>query len=179
LLAGLGGGDAELAVAFVRRFQHTVFGLALAVVGESRLAEDIAQQTFERAWRHAQTYDPRQASVRTWLAAITRHLAIDTIRTRRPIPVDPGDLIVLITTGADTPEGQAIAAETLAELRAAVAALPSEQARALVMAAIHGMTAADIAGVEHIPLGTAKTRIRTAMRRLHGTLSAQPGADHE
>lgn len=173
LLAGLGRGDGELAVAFVRRFQHSVFGVAQAVVGEPRLAEDVAQQAFERAWRHAQTYDPRRASVRTWLASITRNLAIDAVRARRPTPVDPDDLIVLITGRADTPEGHAIAAETLTELRAAVAALPLEQARALVMAAIHGMTAQQVAHADDIPLGTAKTRIRTAMNRLHATVPAR------
>jgi len=67
LLAGMAAGDEHMAVAFVRRFQRTVFGIALAVIGEdARLAEDVAQQAFERAWRHAGLYDPR----RWWLVLL-------------------------------------------------------------------------------------------------------------
>ena len=51
LLAGFGTGDADLSLAFVRRFQRVVFGVALTVIGDPATAEDIAQQTFERAWR--------------------------------------------------------------------------------------------------------------------------------
>ncbi|HXW39114.1 MAG TPA: sigma factor, partial [Acidimicrobiales bacterium] len=85
LLAGYSSGDAELTVAFVRRFQSKVFGVALAVVGEAATAEDVAQQAFERAWRHGRAFDQRRGSVSTWLSAITRNLAIDTMRLRRPL----------------------------------------------------------------------------------------------
>src|ERR1700722_3206629 len=77
LLAGFGGGDEEITVAFVRRFQRRIFGVALSVLGDGRLAEDAAQQAFERAWRHAGTYDVRRGSVVAWLSSITRNLAID------------------------------------------------------------------------------------------------------
>jgi RNA polymerase sigma-70 factor (ECF subfamily) len=166
LLAGLAAGDAEVALAFVRRFQRLVFGVALAVLGDARAAEDVAQQTFERVWRHAQVYDPRRGSVRTWLSTIARNLAVDTARVRRPTPVDPVDLVDLLGAGGDGPEQLAITAEAVAELRRALAALPEAQARALVLAGIHGLTAREIAEVERIPLGTAKTRIRAAMGKL-------------
>ncbi|MFL6142879.1 MAG: RNA polymerase sigma factor [Labedaea sp.] len=172
LLAGLATGDAEIALAFVRRFQRLVFGVALAVLGDIRMAEDVAQQTFERVWRHAKVYDPRRGSVRTWLTAIARNLAVDTARVRRPTPVDPTDLVDLLGSAADGPEQRAVVAESVAELRAAVAALPEAQARALVLAGIHGLTAREIADLEQIPLGTAKTRIRAAMGKLRTTLTS-------
>lgn len=177
LLAGLGAGDAQLALAFVRRFQRMVFGVALAVVGDSGLAEDIAQQAFERAWRHAGLYDPRRGSVQTWLTSIVRHLAVDAVRVRRPTPVDPQDLISLIATITDTPERRVLTGEASAELRTALAALPPEQARAVVMAAVQGLTAVEIADFEGIPVGTAKSRIRAAMAKLHTALPT-PRADH-
>src|SRR6185312_10760435 len=96
LLSGLATGDPELAVTFVRRFQRTVFGVALAVTRDPQLAEDIAQQTFERAWRHAQVYDSRRGSVTTWLTTIAHNLAIDAVRSRRPEPVAPEDLDALL-----------------------------------------------------------------------------------
>jgi RNA polymerase sigma-70 factor (ECF subfamily) len=170
LLSGLATGDAEVALAFVRRFQRLVFGVALAVLGDIRMAEDVAQQTFERVWRHAQVYDSRRGSVRTWLTTIAHNLAVDAARVRRPAPVDPADLVDLLGATGDGPEQRAVAAESVAELRKAMAELPEAQARALVMAGIHGLTAREIAELEHIPLGTAKTRIRAAMGKLRTIL---------
>ncbi|MFD4647944.1 sigma-70 family RNA polymerase sigma factor [Streptomyces sp. NBC_01474] len=180
LLSGLATGDPELAATFVRRFQHTVFGVAIAVLGDPQLAEDVSQQTFERAWRHAQIYDSRRGSVTTWLTAIAHNLAIDVARARRPVPVAPQDLDTLldVVTDAATPEQLALADEASATLRSAVARLPREQGRALVMAGIYGMTAQQIADVEQIPLGTAKTRIRAAMGKLRSTLVSPKRGDH-
>ncbi|HEX5120250.1 MAG TPA: sigma-70 family RNA polymerase sigma factor [Pseudonocardiaceae bacterium] len=175
---GLGTGDPEIAVAFVRRFQRTVFGVAVAVLGDPKLAEDVAQQTFERAWRHAQVYDSRRGSVRTWLTTIAHNLAIDVVRARKPVPVDPSELTDMLGAIRDTPERRAMASEDARELRAELALLPKEQARAVVLAGIYGMTAKQIAELESIPLGTAKTRIRTAMEKLRGRLNVKR-ADHE
>lgn len=172
LLSGSTTGDPEIAVAFVRRFQRTVFGVAVAVVGDPQLAEDIAQQTFERAWRHAQVYDSRRGSVRTWLTTIAHNLAIDAVRARRARPVAPEDLEALLDVVTETPELRALADDTSARVRAEVAALPREQGRALVMAGIYGMTAQQVSEFEGIPLGTAKTRIRTAMGKLRTALGA-------
>ncbi|MFB7594546.1 RNA polymerase sigma factor [Streptomyces sp. NPDC056160] len=179
LLSGLATGDPELAVSFVRRFQHRVYGVAIAVTGDPQLAEDIAQQTFERAWHHAQIYDSRRGSVTTWLTAIAHNLAIDAVRARRPEPVAPEDLDAVLDAVSDTPERHALADEASARLRAAVAELPPAQGRALVMAGIYGMTAQQIADREGIPLGTAKTRIRAAMGKLRTTLESDLRGDHE
>jgi RNA polymerase sigma factor (sigma-70 family) len=166
LLAGLGAGDAELAVAFVRRFQRVVFGVALTVTGEPGAAEDVAQQAFERAWRHARVYDSRRGSVRTWLTTITHNLAIDVVRARTSTPVDPDELPGILTAVTDTPERHAVARDNAAQLRRALARLPAAQARAVAMAGIYGMTARQIADAEEVPLGTAKTRIRDGMQKL-------------
>jgi RNA polymerase sigma-70 factor (ECF subfamily) len=178
LLAGLATGDPELAVGFVRRFQHRVFGVAVAVTGDPQLAEDVAQQTFERAWRHAQIYDSRRGSVTTWLTTIAHNLAIDAVRSRRPEPVAPEDLDAILDVVSETPERYALADEASSRLRAAMAELPPEQGRALVMAGIYGMTAQQVAEWEHIPLGTAKTRIRTGMGKLRTTLASFQRGDN-
>jgi len=166
LLAGLGDGDAELSLAFVRRFQRVVFGVAVTVLGDPTTAEDVAQQTFERAWRHAQVYDTRRGSVRAWLSTIAHNLAVDVLRARTSAPVDPQDLPALLTAMTDTPERFAVAHDSAAGLRRALADLPGGQARAVAMAGIYGMTARQIAEAEGIPLGTAKTRIRDGMEKL-------------
>ncbi|CAM5666353.1 MULTISPECIES: RNA polymerase sigma factor [Streptomyces] len=178
LLSGLAAGDPELAVIFVRRFQHRVFGVAMAVTRDQQLAEDVAQQTFERAWRHAQIYDSRRGSVMTWLTTIAHNLAVDTVRARRTEPLAPEDLEDLLDAVTETPERWALADEASAQVRSALARLPREQGRALMMAGIYGMTAQQIADAERIPLGTAKTRIRTAMARLRTTVASPERGDH-
>jgi RNA polymerase sigma-70 factor (ECF subfamily) len=170
LLAGLGAGDADLAVAFVRRFQRVVYGVALTVTRDPVTAEDVAQQAFEQAWRHAQVYDSRRGSVRAWLTTIAHNLAIDVLRARTSAPVDPADLPALLTAVTDTPERLAVARDSAAGLRRALAQLPGTQARAVAMAGIYGMTARQIAVTEDIPLGTAKTRIRDGMLKLRAAL---------
>ena len=170
LLAGLGAGDDELTAAFVRRFQAKVYGVALAVLGDGTAAEDVAQQAFERAWRHGHAYDPRRGTVGTWLAAITRNLAIDAVRVRRPAPVDAAALLDRMGAAPSTTEGAVLAGEAAGELRAALRSLPPDQARAVVLAGIAGLSAAEVAHHEGIPLGTAKTRIRTALQRLRRAL---------
>ena len=171
LLAALADGDADAAVAFVRRFQQRVYGLAHLILGGDRAAEDVAQEAFLRAWRLAGAYDPRRGTVATWLMTITCNLAIDARRLRRADPVDPDDLLVagLVAPGPGPEEAAAALVDT-SHLRAALAELPAEQRRALVHAVYYGRTAREVGEVEGIPLGTAKTRIRTALLRLRAAL---------
>src|SRR4051794_40803199 len=89
LLAGLATGDPDAAAAFVRRFQSRVYGLAVTILGDAKAAEDVAQETFVRAWRHATTYDARRGAVSSWLLAIARNLALDRARLKSSQPVDP------------------------------------------------------------------------------------------
>jgi RNA polymerase sigma-70 factor (ECF subfamily) len=171
LVAGLAVGDPDAALAFVRRFQRRVFGCALAVVGDAGRAEDVAQEAFVRAWRHAAVYDSRRASVATWLLTITRNLAIDAVRVERVRPADLLDVIDL--TQADTATGPADLATRTAEVDRVIAALrvlPPDQRRAVVLASVHGRTAAEISEIEGIPLGTAKTRVRSGLMKLRGEL---------
>src|ERR1700761_7966287 len=150
LLAGLGAGDPELAVAFVRRFQRIVFGVALAVIGDPGTAEDVAQHAFEQAWRHASVYDARRGSVRTWLTTIAHNLAVDVVRARSAVPMDPDDLPAVLTAMTDSPERVAVARDSAAGLRRALGRLPAPQARAVAMAGIYGMTALQVAEAEGI-----------------------------
>ena len=173
LLAGLGAGDADLAIAFVRRFQRVVYGVALTVTRDPVTAEDVAQQAFESAWRHAQVYDSRRGSVRAWMSTIAHNLAVDVIRARTSAPVDPAELPALLTAVTDTPERVAVANDSAAGLRRALGQLPSTQARAVAMAGIYGMTARQIADTEGVPLGTAKTRIRDGMLKLRAAIIPQ------
>jgi RNA polymerase sigma-70 factor (ECF subfamily) len=171
LLAGLATGDADSAAAFIRRYQRRVYGLAVSIVGEQGAAEDIAQEAFLRAWRHAGAYDARRGSVTTWLLTITRNLALDALRVRRADATDPEVLLSLVApvTEAD-PGDRAGTSDQAGRAVAAVRTLPEPQRRALVLAAFLGWTAREIAESEQIPIGTAKTRIRTGLAKLRTSM---------
>jgi len=174
LVAGMAAGDADAASAFVERFQRRVFGLATTILGDHRAAEDVAQEALLRAWRHAAVYDPRRGSVITWLLTITRNLSIDAMRVRRPIAIDPDALVGLAPPAADRgPADIALVQSDVGRLRDALHTLPAEQRRAIVLAGVVGLTAREVAEREAIPLGTAKTRIRTALQRLRTALVSE------
>ncbi len=178
LLAGLATGDRDAAAAFVARFQRRVYGLARTIVPDDRAAEDVAQEALVRAWRHAATYDPRRGSVVTWLLTITRNLAIDAIRVRRPTAIDPDHVADLALASAERgPAETAEVNQELVRLRVALRVLPPEQRRAIVLAGVLGLSAREIAEREGVPLGTAKTRIRAAMQRLRVLLVTEERAE--
>ena len=171
LIAGMAVGDDRAAEAFVRRYHGRVFGLALGMVGDPGMAEEIAQEALLRAWRHAPVFDARRGSATGWVLTVTRNLAIDAIRQRRAVPTDPEALVAPGLAGAGNWVEDAAAHGHLGpELRAALGALPVEQRRAVVLAALYGCTASEISSSEAIPLGTAKTRIRAGLSKLRAAL---------
>jgi RNA polymerase sigma factor (sigma-70 family) len=152
-----------------------VFGLALSITRDPTLAEDVAQEAFVRAWKSAATYDPGRASVATWLLTITRNTAIDAVRARRTTPTSPDlleDVIEQTFAGADTAEAAIHRLDSDRALQH-LAALHPTQARAVVLAVVGGCTAAEVSEHEDIPLGTAKTRIRTGLRRLRAAMQEE------
>ncbi len=171
LLAGMASGDADATAMFVRRHQARVYGLALTVVGTAADAEEVAQEAFVRAWKHAGSFDPRRGRASTWLLAITRNVAIDVLRVRRDLPVDPYAMAELLVAGTDDSDRRADSDRISAALRS----IPREQAIAVVLAAYFGLTAQEVSEHQHIPLGTAKTRIRTGLARLRSTLEVSRG----
>jgi RNA polymerase sigma factor (sigma-70 family) len=175
LLAGLTFGDAEAGRAFVVRFQGRVYGLALTILRDRALAEDIAQEAFVRAWKHGPSYDPRRGTVAAWLARITRNLAIDALRLRRAEVMDPDVLAAVAPPSDVSVEDAALTSHAAAAVRQALRRLPEEQSRALMLAAFYGRTAEEISRSEEIPLGTAKTRIRLGLRRVRALLTAPAG----
>ena len=175
LLAGYATGDPRTAAAFVRRFQGRVYGLALTIVRQPALAEEVAQETFTRVYRHAGNYDARKGRVSTWLLSIARNLAIDVTRLKRLDPVDPDVIEAEVTIDFQAPgadEG-GLQPDERDQLRSAIGDLPDDQRRAIVLAAYLGRTAREISDLDHVPLGTVKTRIRTAMLKLRSELEVQ------
>ena len=179
LVAGLAAGDSDAASAFVRRFQRRVFGLARTIVADDRAAEDVAQEAFVRAWRHAGGLRPA-ARERRRLAPHDHPQPRDRRGARAPAGgFDPAGADrarprvgrprprTSSRSSATTPPGCALA----------LAQLPEEQCRAIVLAGLLGYTAREVGEIEDIPLGTAKTRIRTALIRLRAALVTEERAE--
>ena len=129
------------------------------MLGDRGLAEEVAQEAFVRAWKHAASYDPERASVATWLLRIARNLAIDALRRPRPVAPGPAMVAALTPAGPRPPWKTPPLHQTwTARARAALADLPPGQANAVWLTAFNGHTAQQVAVSEDIPLGTAKTR---------------------
>lgn len=173
LLAGMASGDEASTVAFVRRYQRRVYGLAIGIVADRTAAEDVAQEALLRAWRHSPIFDARRGSVENWLLTITRNLSIDALRKQRSVPIDPDLLVALASTSHSSAIEDTVATRTLrTAILEALNKIPSEQRRAVLFASLYGHTAQEICEIEHIPLGTAKTRIRAGLVKLRTILAS-------
>ena len=178
LLEGFCAGDEKCAAKFVQQFWRRLSWIAFRIVGDSGSAEDVVQVAFERAWRSGVTFDPERGSLDAWMATIARNVALDWVRMRRVIPIDPSEICASTTTGSCDPEDWVGTEERRAEVRSALTSLSPTLARSVVLAGAFDMTAAEVARYEHVPLGTAKSRIRTAkqcLRREMNLLSKKDG----
>lgn len=167
-------GQAEAIRELYDRYHRLVFSVALAILGDRAVAEEVTLDVFVNVWRSASTYRPELAKVSTWLVAITRHHAIDILRWQNSHPeADSLNLEEAFRQGTSAaPDTEARVDRSLQRerVRAAVAQLPAEQRQVLALAYFRGLSHQQIA--EHLaqPLGTVKTRIRLGMQKLRQML---------
>ena len=145
------------------------YSIALRVTGDASLAEDVLQDAFLGAWRHAGRYAEGRGSVKTWLLAIVHHRAVDAVRRRRPTNALPEteDVTPAALTVPDL-WGDVAAGLDADTVRAALDVLPDVQREAIELAYFGGLTQQEIATRTGAPLGTVKGRMRLgllAMRR--------------
>jgi RNA polymerase sigma-70 factor, ECF subfamily len=154
------------------RYRTMVYHLALKVLNSRENAEEVVYDVFWQVWREAPRYDARRGSVGAWLATLARSRAIDALRARRNDPIPEEDLATrpIGIDPAESPEETVSIGQRDEIVRAALNNLPSEQRLALEMAFFRGLTHAEIAAQLQEPLGTIKTRIRSAMLRLQERL---------
>jgi RNA polymerase sigma-70 factor (ECF subfamily) len=172
LLKGFCAGDEECARRFVQHFWRRLCWIAFGIVGDSGSAEDVAQVALERAWRNGVTFDPGRGSLNAWMATIARNTALDWLRRKRTIPMDPSVICASPKSGFSDPDDWSGIEERRAELRSALTSLSPVLVRSVVLAGAFDMTAAEVAHHEQIPLGTAKSRIRLAKQHLRKELKS-------
>jgi RNA polymerase sigma factor (sigma-70 family) len=171
LLEGVCAGNEECIKAFVQHFRHRLYWIAFRIVRDSGSAEDVVQVAFERAWRSGGMFDSGRGSLDAWMTTIVRNAALDWVRMKRAIPIDPSEICASPTSEFRDPDVWGGIEETRSVIQSALTSLSPALMRSVVLAGAFDMTAAEVARHEHIPLGTAKSRIRVAKQRLRKELS--------
>jgi len=132
-------------------------------------AEEVVQETMVNVWRKAKQFDPTKASASTWVFTIARNLRIDHLRkANRPEP-DMNDPALVPDADPQAP-GRIERRQEADRLKAALAALPNEQRQVLHLAFFEDKPHAEVAAELNLPLGTVKSRIRLAMKRMRTEL---------
>jgi RNA polymerase sigma-70 factor (ECF subfamily) len=173
--------DEAALAALYDRFGGLVLTVALRVVGERELAEEIMQDTFLRCWNGAETYQSGRGQVSSWLMRIARNRAIDVLRSRnhRARRNERTSLDAAGEASHPTGPDEAEAIATRQAVAAALAALPTAQRRVVELAYYGGLSQSEIASRLGEPLGTVKSRTRAAMEQLRTSLRPhfdEPGA---
>jgi len=148
------------------RYARAVLGLSLRRLGDRGRAEDAVQEAFAAIWRSARTYDRSRGSGATWLYAVARNAIVDGARKRPEPTAEAPDLPEL----ADGPPEQAEAAWVAWRVHRALESLPEHERPVIELAYWSGLSQSEIAEFLHIPLGTVKTRTRSALARLADVL---------
>jgi RNA polymerase sigma-70 factor (ECF subfamily) len=167
----LAAGEVEAVAELYDQHAALVYGLARRILRNDADAEDVVQEVFAQAWRSAARYDRSRGTVIAWLLVMTRTRSLDRLRSRQARPDgDPSELPDTLASAMAAPPDQLIASEAAATVRDALGALPAPQRRALELAYFEGLTQQEIAARLAEPLGTVKTRMRTALETLRARL---------
>jgi RNA polymerase sigma-70 factor (ECF subfamily) len=167
LLQRVGRQDQDALMQLYQRYGNLVYSLAMRVLREQGLAEEVTQDIFLKLWRHPERWNPALGQFTSWLMTITRNAAIDRLRTeqRKPdLSASAGETLEnrpMALTGADDPlwfDGQL--------LRRLMGNLPAEQRQVIELAYFLGFTHSELAEHLGLPLGTVKTRLRIGLQKL-------------
>ena len=170
LLARVVARDEAAVEALYARYSGPLYSLAYQVTGAERFAQDVVQETFVALWRDAARFDPAKGAVSPWLFSLARHKAIDLVRREQNVRKRTADVDLELREADDDVDNEAWLGIRRERVRAAIEDLTPIQREALDLAFFQGLTHVEVAERLGIPLGTAKTRIRSALLRLRDVL---------
>ena len=179
-------GQAEAFGTLVRRYERELYGYLRRYLGDGNLAEDVFQNTFLQVYLKCGQFEQGRP-VRPWLYTIATHQAIDAlrrngrhqaVRLEQPVP-DGGDgevstLLELLESRSTGPLDCAADEERRERVRAGVEGLPEFLRQVLILAYYQGLKYREIADVLGIPVGTVKSRLHTALVKLHEAWAETP-----
>ena len=161
-------GDEHAMTTLFDRYSKVVYSVALRVLRDPASAEDVLQEVFMQIWRNPSSFVATRGSLGGWLAVVSRNRSIDALRRKRP--TESVDNIALASNYnlADEAERN----NMMEKARQVIHLLPIEQRKTLEMAFFDGLTHSEIAEMTGDPLGTVKTRVRSALTTLRKAFTA-------
>lgn len=178
LIAAIAQGDSSALEVLYDRYSSIVYRMALRMLKNRELAEEVVQEVFWRVWRRSASFDVERGRVAQWLFGIAHNLCIDELRRMRARPmqvyedVDHPVIQQLADDQIDVPEA-AWAFEQRRVIRDALDHLPDTQREAVELAYFGGLSHQEIATKLNRPLGTIKTRVRLGLQKLGALLTAR------
>jgi RNA polymerase sigma-70 factor (ECF subfamily) len=166
LLKAIAGGDDAALGQLYDRYRLILFGLLMRILNNREEAEDVLQEVFLQVWRRAKDFDENRGRPFTWLVTLARSRGIDRLRSlasrERVAVAEANERTEEVSDAAS----DAIKSERLGVVNSALADLPEDQKRPLMLAYFDGLTQSEIATKLNVPLGTVKTRMRSGMMKL-------------
>jgi RNA polymerase sigma-70 factor (ECF subfamily) len=176
LIAMAQRGDIAAFEVLYDRHKGPAYSLARRITGSDGNADDVVQETFVSVWRSIERYDPRRASVRTWLMRIVHRRAIDQLRSQMVHAkrrADGEGLVDDLAAKDPVPETLTLANEQSAEVRDALSDLPEDQRKVIELSYFSGFSQTEIAEMTGQPLGTVKGRMRLGLEKMRAHLELE------
>ena len=170
LLARIVERDQRAVEELYARYSSPLYSLAYQVTRSEGFAQDVVQEVFIAVWRDAARFDPAKGAVSPWLFALARHKSIDLVRREQNVRKRTADVDLELREADDDVDNEAWLGVRRDRVRAAMEHLTPMHREAIELAFFDGLTHVETAERLGIPLGTAKTRIRTALLRLRDIL---------
>lgn len=168
LVTAIRAGDQGAMAALYDRYSSIVYSVALRVLQDTGIAEDVLQDIFMQLWRNPGAFDSSRGNMAAWLAVIARNRAIDALRRRKPQD-DIDDVVVSVEPDMAS---QADRSQAMQKVRGIMESMPQAQRSALELAYFEGLSHTEIAAKTGEALGTIKTRIRTGLLCLRKAFAA-------
>ena len=154
----------------IERYQRPVFQMISNLVADSHAAEDIAQDVFVAVFQKLSTFDSMRSRFSTWIFTIARNKSINYLRKKRPVSLDSQEIQVSVNSDNSLEDS-----ELFRQMDAALNQMPKAQKRAFVLAEFENLPYDRIAQIECVSIGTVKSRIHRAKKKLRKTLEAING----
>ena len=160
--------------ALYAKYSASVYSLAMFMLKQEALAEEATQDIFLNIWTKASSYKPDRGEPRAWIMGVAHHRIIDVIRSRRRVQTitEPGayEKLESLPSSRISTEEEVERRIEGEHIRKALAALPPEQRQVIMLAYFEGYSQSEMARLLDQPLGTVKTRVRLAMKKLRAVL---------
>jgi RNA polymerase sigma-70 factor (ECF subfamily) len=168
----MAGDEAALSIVY-DRYSAMLFGMLMRILDERGAAEEVLQDLFLQLWHNAGRFDAARGSLPAWLLVMGRNRALSRLRGRgrHEVTEEEDGAYANVFVSSQNLEEEAVRAELMRSVGAALSSLAPEQRQAVELAYFEGMTQSEIATRTGAPLGTVKTRVRAAMQTLRQVLS--------